>query len=208
MDGDGLPLRDLRVVSLEHAVAAPLCTRHLADLGADVVKVEHPGGGDLARGYDSVVAGQSAYFVWANRGKRSVALDLKREDDLATLGALLDRADVFVHNLGPGAVERLGLGREAVAAGRPRLIDCAISGYGADGPYRDRKAFDLLVQGEAGLMSVTGTAEEPCKVGISVADMCAGMYALSSILAALRERDRTGEGRSSTSRSSTASPSG
>ena len=194
MDGDGLPLRDLRVVSLEHAVAAPLCTRHLADLGADVVKVEHPGGGDLARGYDSVVAGQSAYFVWANRGKRSVALDLKRADDLATLGALLDRADVFVHNLGPGAVERLGLGREAVAAGRPRLIDCAISGYGADGPYRDRKAFDLLVQGEAGLMSVTGTAEEPCKVGISVADMCAGMYALSSILAALRERDRTGDG--------------
>jgi crotonobetainyl-CoA:carnitine CoA-transferase CaiB-like acyl-CoA transferase len=194
-DGESLPLRDLRVVTLEHAVAAPLCTRHLADLGADVVKVEHPDGGDLARGYDSVVAGQSAYFVWANRGKRSVALDLKDPAGLATLGALLDRADVFVHNLGPGAVERLGLGRDAVSERWPRLIDCAISGYGSDGPYGDRKAFDLLVQGESGLMSVTGTEAEPCKVGISMADMCAGLYALTSILAALRERDRTGAGR-------------
>jgi itaconate CoA-transferase len=189
------PLAGVRVVTLEQAVAAPLCTRHLADLGADVVKIEHPGGGDLARGYDSVVRGQSAYFVWANRGKRSAALDLHEERDHAVLVALLDRADVFVHNLGPGAVARLGLDRKSVSDRWPELIDCSISGYGEDGVYADRKAFDLLIQGEAGLMSVTGTAETPCKVGVSVADMCAGIYAFGAIVVALRERERTGGGR-------------
>ncbi|MHB2022711.1 MAG: CaiB/BaiF CoA transferase family protein [Mycobacteriales bacterium] len=185
----------MRVVTLEHAVAGPLCTRHLADLGADVVKVEHPRGGDLARGYDSVVRGQSAYFVWANRGKRSAALDLDHEDDRAVLLALLGRADVFVHNLGPGAVGRLGIGREEVRRRWPYLIDCSISGYGEDGSYAERKAFDLLIQAEAGLLSVTGTAEAPSKVGISVADMCAGIYAFGAIAVALGEREHTGEGR-------------
>jgi len=138
------PLAGIRVVALEQAVAAPLCTRHLADLGADVVKVERPDGGDFARHYDSVVQGQSAYFVWLNRGKRSAALNVKDTADRALLDALLARADVFVHNLGPGAVERLDLGWETVHARWPRLISCAISGYGPDGPYRERKAFDLL----------------------------------------------------------------
>ena len=184
----------MRVVTVEHAVAAPLCTRHLADLGADVVKIEHPRGGDLARGYDSVVRGQSAYFVWANRGKRSAALDLRDGRDYAVLVALLDRADVFVHNLGPGAVGRLGLDRETVSERWPALIDCSISGYGDNGVYADRKAFDLLIQGEAGLISVTGTADTPCKVGISVADMCAGIYAFGAIVVALREREQTGQG--------------
>jgi crotonobetainyl-CoA:carnitine CoA-transferase CaiB-like acyl-CoA transferase len=182
------------VIALEHAVAAPLCSRHLADLGADVIKVENPDGGDLARHYDSVVEGQSAYFVWANRGKRSVALDLKSDVDRGVFDALLHGADVFVHNLGPGAVDRLGFGHDSLRARFPRLINCAISGYGADGPYRDRKAFDLLIQGEAGLLSVTGEPEHPAKVGISVADMCAAVYAMSAILAAILRRERTGDG--------------
>jgi itaconate CoA-transferase len=190
-----LPLDGLRVVSLEQAVAGPLCSRHLADLGADVIKVENPNGGDLARHYDSVVHGQSAYFVWANRGKRSVALDLKSAAGLTTLRALLDDADIFVHNLGPGAVDRLGLGRDAVSSSWPRLVNCAISGYGSDGPYGDRKAFDLLVQGEAGLLSVTGMPNEPAKVGISIADISAALYAFSAVLAALFDRKRTGTGR-------------
>lgn len=189
------PLSGLRVIALEHAVAAPLCSRHLADLGADVIKVENPAGGDLARGYDTVVNGQSAYFVWANRGKRSVTLDLKSDGGQRALAGLLESADVFVHNLGPGAVERIGFGADVVTARWPRLVACAISGYGADGPYRNRKAFDLLVQGEAGLLSVTGTPEEPAKVGISVADMCAGVYAFSAIVAAVHDRTRTGKGR-------------
>lgn len=188
------PLSGIRVVTLEHAVAAPLCTRHLADLGADVVKVEHPSGGDLARGYDSVVRGESAYFVWANRGKRSVAIDLKTLAGRESLAGLLERADVFVHNLGPGAVERLGFSAEHLARRWPSLIVCSISGYGMDGPFRERKAFDLLVQGEAGLLSLTGQPEHPAKVGISVADMCAGVYALSSILTAVYDRATTGEG--------------
>lgn len=189
-----LPLEGIRVIALEQAVAAPLCTRHLADLGADVIKVERPEG-DFARRYDSVVRGQSAYFVWLNRGKRSVALDLSRADDRATCDDLLATADVFVHNLGPGAVERLGLGWDRVHARWPRLVSVSISGYGTDGPYRDRKAYDLLVQGESGVVWVTGSPEQPAKVGISIADISGGMYALASTLAALRLRDRDGEGR-------------
>ena len=189
------PLTGVRVVALEQAVSAPLCTQHLADLGADVIKLERPGEGDFARGYDSVVKGQSAYFVWLNRGKRSVQLDLKSASGSRVMHALLARADVFVHNLGPGAVDRLGFGWEEIHSRWPSLISCAISGYGLDGPYRERKAYDLLLQGEAGVLAVTGTPEEPAKVGVSIADICAGMYAMSSILAALYERTRTGEGK-------------
>ncbi len=189
-----LPLAGIRVVALEQAVAAPLCTRHLADLGADVVKVERPEG-DFARRYDAVVHGESAHFVWLNRGKRSVVLDLKVAGDREVLGTLLARADVFVHNLGPGAIERLGLGWDALHARRPRLVSCAISGYGMSGPYRDRKGFDLLVQGESGVIATTGTPEQPAKIGVPVADISGGMYALAAILAALYERERTGVGR-------------
>ncbi len=188
------PLLGLRVVAVEQAVAAPLCTRHLCDLGADVIKVERPGTGDFSRQFDSMVKGQSTHFVWLNRGKRSIALDLTDPEGRATIDALLGRADVFVHNLGPGAIERLGLGWEAVHERSPRLIHCSISGYGAEGPYRDRKAFDALVQGESGVMSVTGTEEDMAKVGLSVADIGGAMYALSAILAALHERARTGRG--------------
>jgi crotonobetainyl-CoA:carnitine CoA-transferase CaiB-like acyl-CoA transferase len=184
----------VRVVALELAVAAPLCTRHLADLGAHVTKVERPGG-DFARHYDSVVIGMSAYFVWLNHGKESVALDLSRPDDRGAFEALLHEADVFVHNLGPGAVERLGYGWAHVHARWPSLIVCAISGFGSDGPYRTRKAFDLLVQGESGLAAVTGSETEPARVGISIADISAGMYALSSVLACLHARQERGEGR-------------
>lgn len=189
------PLAGVRVVSLEQAVGGPLCTRHLADLGADVIKIERPGEGDLARYYDSVVHGESAYFVWLNRGKRSAALDLKTETDRATLDDLLDTTDVLVSNLGPGAADRLGLGWTSVHERWPRLVTCAISGYGADGPYRDRKAFDLLIQGESGLLEVQGTADAPVKSTIPIADVAAGVYALSSILAALYERERSGLGR-------------
>jgi itaconate CoA-transferase len=189
------PLADVRVVALEQAVAAPLCTRHLADLGADVVKLERPGSGDFARHYDTVVRGESAHFVWLNRGKRSVTVDLALAADRALLDALLDRADAFVHNLGPGAVDRLGLDWGTIHQRWPRLIACGISGYGTDGPYRDRKAFDLLLQGESAVMAVTGSAAEPAKVGVSIADISAGLYAFSSILAALYERQQTGLGR-------------
>ncbi|MDQ2923493.1 MAG: CoA transferase [Candidatus Dormibacteraeota bacterium] len=188
-------LSDVRIVALEQAVSAPLCTRHLADLGADVIKLERPGVGDFARGYDSVVDGQSAHFVWLNRGKRSVELDLGTPAGAEIMSALLGRADVFVHNLGPGAVDRLGFGWERTHARWPSLISCAISGYGPDGPYSERKAFDLLLQGEAGVLAVTGTADEPAKVGVSIADICSGMYALSAIIAALYDRQRTKEGR-------------
>jgi crotonobetainyl-CoA:carnitine CoA-transferase CaiB-like acyl-CoA transferase len=194
-DGAGLPLWGIRVVALEQAVAAPLCSRHLHDLGAEVVKVERPDGGDFARHYDDAVSGLSANFVWLNHGKRSVALDVRSEEGSAALWSLLAGADVFVHNLGPGAVERLGFGFEAVHAANPRLIWCAISGYGADGPLRDRKGFDLLLQGEAGILAVTGTREEPAKVGIPIGDAAAGIYAASAILAVLYERERTGLGR-------------
>jgi crotonobetainyl-CoA:carnitine CoA-transferase CaiB-like acyl-CoA transferase len=188
------PLDGVRVVAWEHAVAAPLATRHLADLGADVVKIERPGGGDFARDYDSAVQGLSAYFVWLNRGKRSVVLDLKDPTGRRAFDLLLERADVFVHNQGPGAAERLGCEYAKLQRLNPRLIACAISGYGPDGPHRDRKAYDLLLQGEAGVIALTGTHEAPAKVGISVADIASGMYAFSSILAALFQRAGSGAG--------------
>jgi crotonobetainyl-CoA:carnitine CoA-transferase CaiB-like acyl-CoA transferase len=190
-----LPLQGIRVVALEQAVAGPLCSRHLADLGADVVKIERPDGGDFARRYDTAVNGLAAHWVWLNRGKRSVTLDVKQPADREVLEALLARADVFVHNLGPGAVDRLGYGWDSLHARWPRVSSCAISGYGMDGPYRDRKAFDLLLQGESAVIAVTGSPESPAKVGISIGDISAAMYAVSSILAALYERERTGEGR-------------
>jgi itaconate CoA-transferase len=190
----GRPLDGITVVSLEHAIAAPFCTRQLADLGARVIKVERPGVGDFARAYDQRVRGEASHFVWTNRSKESLALDLKDADSLAVLKALLSRADVLVQNLAPGASARMGLSYEALRAQHPRLIVCDISGYGEDGPYRDKKAYDLLIQSEAGLLSVTGTPEEPSKAGISIADIAAGMYAYSGILAALMQRDKTGEG--------------
>jgi itaconate CoA-transferase len=181
-------------VAWEHAVAAPLATRHLADLGADVIKVERPGRGDFARDYDSAVNGLSAHFVWLNRGKRSAVLDLKQPAGRHAFDLLLDRADVFVQNQGPGAAERLGYTYAALQTRNPRLIACAISGYGPDGPHRDRKAYDLLLQGEAGVMALTGTPDDPAKAGISVADIASGMYAFSSVLAALYQRQTTGRG--------------
>jgi itaconate CoA-transferase len=188
------PLHGLTVVAVEQAVAAPFATRQLADLGARVIKVERPGGGDFARGYDTAVRGLSSYLVWLNRGKESVALDLKSPDDRALLDAILARADVFVQNLAPGAAARLGLDETALRPAYPRLVTCALSGYGPDGPYRDKKAYDLLVQCESGLLAVTGTPDEPVKAGIPVADIAAGMYAFSGIVTALYERERTGAG--------------
>jgi crotonobetainyl-CoA:carnitine CoA-transferase CaiB-like acyl-CoA transferase len=175
-------------------VAAPFATRQLADLGARVLKIERSGSGDFARGYDETVHGLSSYFVWLNRGKESVALDIKDPADRALLDAMLAQADVFVQNLVPGATRRLGLDEQTLRARHPRLITCSISGYGADGPYRSKKAYDLLVQCEAGLLSVTGTPDSPAKAGISVADISAGMYAFSGVLTALYERERTGQG--------------
>ena len=189
------PLADITVVALEHAIAGPFCTRQLADLGARVIEFERPGSGDFARAYDQRVRGQASHFVWCNRSKESLTLDLKHAEAQAILGQLVARADVLVQNLAPGAADRLGLGFEALSARHERLIVCDISGYGPDGPCRDRKAYDLLVQGEAGLLAVTGTDAAPAKCGIPVADIAAGMYAYSSILAALLERGRTGRGR-------------
>jgi len=189
-----LPFSGLRVVAIEQAVAAPFCSRQLADLGADVIKIERPDGGDFARGYDGALNGLSAYFAWLNRGKRSIALDLKLDQGRAVCAELIARADIFVHNLAPGAVERFGCGFDELAGRHPQLIWCGISGYGPDGPYRDKKAYDLLVQAESGVVSVTGTPEEPAKVGISIADISSGLYAYSSILAALIARGRTGRG--------------
>jgi crotonobetainyl-CoA:carnitine CoA-transferase CaiB-like acyl-CoA transferase len=188
------PLDGITVVSIEHAIAAPFCTRQLADLGARVIKVERPGVGDFARAYDDRTRGLASHFVWVNRSKESLALDLKNPEALQVLKDLLAGADVLVQNLAPGAAERMGLGFAQLSQAHPRLIVCDISGYGNDGPYRDKKAYDLLIQSEAGLLSVTGTAEEPCKAGISIADIAAGMYAYSSILAALLQRQRTGAG--------------
>ena len=192
------PLDGLLVVALEQAVAAPFATRQLADLGARVIKIERAGAGDFARGYDTSVLGQASYFVWLNRGKESVELDVKSDEGRAVMAALLARADVFVQNLAPGAAERLGLDAAGLLARHQRLICCSVSGYGPDGPYAGKKAYDLLVQCEAGLLSVTGTPEAPCKAGISVADIAAGMYAYTGVLTALYERERTGRGSSFT----------
>ncbi len=196
MTAGTLPLAGITVVSLEQAVAAPFATRQLADLGARVIKVERAGAGDFARDYDRTVHGQASYFIWLNRGKQSLELDLKSDRGREVLAALLDRADIFVQNLAPGAAARLGLAAEELRSARPRLICCSVSGYGPDGPYARKKAYDLLVQCEAGLLSVTGTPETPAKAGISVADIAAGMYAFTGVLTALYERERTGTGSS------------
>lgn len=188
------PLDGITVVTLEHAVAAPFATRQLADLGARVIKIERPGVGDFARGYDSRVDGMASYFVWTNRSKESVTLDVKNPESGKILAQLVSKADVLVQNLAPGAAARLGLSEQALRPAHPGLIICDISGYGNDGPYRDKKAYDILIQAEAGLMSVTGTEEDPSRAGISVADIAAGMVAYSSILAALIQRGRAGKG--------------
>ncbi len=188
------PLDGITVVSLEHAIAAPFCTRQLADLGARVIKIERPGAGDFARAYDTRVRGQSSHFVWTNRSKESLTLDLKNPDAMAVLSSLLQSADVLVQNLAPGAAARMGLSFEALSPKHPKLIVCDISGYGEDGPYRDKKAYDLLIQSEAGMLSVTGTPEDPSKTGNSIADIAAGMYAYTNILSALLLRGKTGQG--------------
>ena len=188
------PLDGITVVSLEHAIAAPFCTRQLADLGARVIKVERPGSGDFARGYDKQVKGQSSHFVWVNRSKESLTLDLKQPAALAALKTLLKTADVLVQNLAPGAAARMGLTAELLQIDNPKLILCDISGYGNNGSYRDKKAYDLLIQSEAGFLSVTGTPESPSKAGNSIADIAAGMYAYTNILAALLQRGKTGKG--------------
>src|SRR5580704_3176696 len=184
-----LPLAGLRVIALEQAVAAPLSSRHLADLGADVIKIERVDGGDFARGYDAFVHGTSSHFTWLNRGKRSIALDVKDPRGRQVLLALADTADVLVSNLGSGALDRIATDDE-LAARNPRLIRCAISGYGPSGPYRDRRAFDLLVQGEAGVTASTGEPGRPAKPGVSLADLAGGIYAVAGILAALHARER------------------
>jgi itaconate CoA-transferase len=182
------------VVAVEQAVAAPFASRQLADLGARVIKIERPGAGDFARSYDATVKGLASHFVWINRSKESLTLDLKQLDAAQVLRALLARADVFLHNLAPGAMARLGFDTASLRATHPRMVVCEISGYGSTGPYREKKAYDLLVQSEAGLVSITGTPDTPSKVGISIADIAAGMYAFSSILAALLRRSASGAG--------------
>ena len=194
MTGSPLPLDGITVVACEQAVAAPLATRHLADQGARVIKIERPGSGDFARDYDTTVRGMSSHFVWLNRSKQSLTLDLKHPDSAEVMRRLLERADVFIQNFAPGAADRLGLGAEELTARHPRLVHCSVSGYGEDGPYRDAKAYDLLIQSEVGLVSITGTPEHPAKAGIPAADIAAGMYAYSGILTALLARERTGRG--------------
>jgi itaconate CoA-transferase len=188
------PLDGITVVALEHVIAAPFCTRQLADLGARIIKIERPGDGDFARGYDTQVEGLSSHFVWVNRSKESLTLDLKQSAALSILKNLLKTADVFIQNLAPGAAARMGLTAEALQKDNPGLILCSISGYGNDGPYRDKKAYDLLIQSEAGFLSITGTPETPSKAGNSIADIAAGMYAYTNILAALLQRGKTGKG--------------
>ena len=188
------PLDGITIVTLEHAIAAPFCTRQLADLGARVIKVERPGVGDFARAYDDRVQGLSSHFVWTNRSKESLTLDVKQNAAQTILMQLLETADVLVQNLAPGAAARLGLSYAALCARFPRLIVCDISGYGSDGPYRDKKAYDLLIQSESGFLSITGTPEEPSKAGCSIADIAAGMYSYTNILAALIQRGKTGKG--------------
>ena len=188
------PLEDITVIAMEHAIAGPFCTRQLADLGARVIKIERPGVGDFARGYDERVNGLASHFVWTNRSKESLTLDVKHPEAQAILGRLLAMADVLVQNLAPGAAARLGLSYEALSPTHPRLIVCDISGYGDTGPYRDKKAYDLLIQSESGFLSITGSHAEPAKAGCSIADISAGMYAYSSVLAALIARSKTGRG--------------
>ncbi|KVP34620.1 CoA-transferase [Burkholderia ubonensis] len=188
------PLEGVTVIALEHAIAAPFCSRQLADLGARVIKIERPNSGDFARAYDERVSGMSSSFVWANRSKESLTLDLKQPVAHEVLMRLLADADVFIQNLAPGAAERLGLDYETLNASFPDLIVCGISGYGPDGPYRDKKAYDLLIQSEAGLLSITGTPDSPAKAGCSIADIATGMYAYTNILSALLNRQRTGRG--------------
>jgi len=188
------PLDGITVVAIEQAVAAPFATRQLADLGARVIKIERPDGGDFARAYDTTVHGLSSYFVWLNRSKESLTLNLKHPDAQRVLELLLARADVVVQNLAPGAADRLGTAPARLRARYPRQVVCTVSGYGTSGPYARRKAYDLLIQGEVGLMSITGTEDAPSKVGISVADIAAGMYAYSGILTALLARTTSGEG--------------
>ena len=188
------PLDGITIVALEHVIAAPFATRQLADLGARVIKIERPGAGDFARHYDERAKGMSSHFTWVNRSKESLTLDLKQEGALIILKQLLQKADVFVQNLAPGAAARMGLSPEALQALNPKLIYCNLSGYGEDGPYRDKKAYDLLIQSEAGLLSITGTTDEPSKAGISIADIAAGMYTYTNIMAALLLRQKTGKG--------------
>jgi itaconate CoA-transferase len=188
------PLEGVTVVALEHVIAGPFCTRQLADLGARIIKIERPGVGDPARIYDERVHGMSSHFVWTNRSKESLTLDLKREEARKIVHGLLENADVLVQNLAPGAAARMGFSYDALQDKYPRLIVCDISGYGADGPYRDKKAYDLLIQSESGLLSVTGTPETPSKAGCSIVDIASGMYAYTNILAALIQRGRTGKG--------------
>ncbi|WP_318835247.1 CaiB/BaiF CoA transferase family protein [Burkholderia cepacia] len=188
------PLSGMTVVTLEHAIAAPFCTRQLADLGARVIKVERPGVGDFARAYDHRTRGLASHFVWTNRSKESLTLDLKQPAAQDVLGELVAQADVLVQNLAPGAAARMGLSFDALHAKYPRLIVCDISGYGGDGPYRNKKAYDLLIQSEAAFLSITGTPDEPCKAGNSIADIAAGMYAYTGILSALLQRGVTGKG--------------
>ena len=188
------PLEGVTVVALEHVIAGPFCTRQLADLGARIIKIERPEMGDPARAYDDRVRGLSSHFVWTNRSKESITLDLKREEARRIVRKLLERADVLVQNLAPGAAGRMGFSYDQLEGEFPRLIVCDISGYGADGPYRDKKAYDLLIQSESGLLSVTGTPETPSKAGCSIVDIASGMYAYTNILAALIQRGRTGKG--------------
>jgi len=190
------PLSGVVVVALEQAVAVPFATRQLADLGARVIKIERPGTGDFARGYDTTVRGLASHFVWLNRSKESLTLDMKRDEARDVLAKLLRTADVFVQNLAPGAAERLGLGVKELRATYPKLIACGLSGYGTTGPYANKKAYDLLVQSETGLVSITGTEQVPSKVGLSIADIAGGMYVYSGVLTALLQRARTGEGTS------------
>ncbi len=188
------PLEDITVVALEHVIAGPFCTRQLADLGARVIKIERPGVGDPARAYDERVNGLASHFVWTNRSKESITLDLKRDEAKQIVLQLLDKADVLVQNLAPGAAARMGFSYDALKERFPRLIVCDISGYGANGPYRDKKAYDLLIQAESGLLSVTGTPDTPAKAGCSIVDISAGMYSFTNILAALIQRGKTGTG--------------
>jgi itaconate CoA-transferase len=189
-----LPLAGITVVSIEQAVAAPFATRQLADLGARVIKIERPDGGDFARAYDTTVKGLSSYFVWLNRSKESLTLDLKSPEARPIADRLIERADVFVQNLAPGSADRMGLTGAALRARHPRLVVCNLTGYGSTGPFAGKKAYDLLVQGETGTMAATGTPDAPSKVGISIADIAAGMYAYAGILAALLARTSTNEG--------------